>query len=115
MREHNPGYAARQRQNTLDWLARHPGYRWNPEKQREKNRKRTERNRLALQTQLQRQHGRCGLCGVKDAKRWHYDHCHTSGKLRKVLCSKCNNGLGFFNDSPAELRRAADYLDAHDA
>ena len=55
----------------------------------------------------------CGLCEVKlkDGKHKHVDHCHETGKIRGVLCSKCNNGLGFFNDNPDMLRKAIQYLD----
>jgi hypothetical protein len=40
----------------------------------------------------------------------HLDHCHTTGKIRGVLCGACNIGLGHFRDNPEFLRRAADYL-----
>lgn len=38
------------------------------------------------------------------------DHCHTTGKIRGLLCSTCNRGLGYFKDSPQLLGRAIEYL-----
>jgi hypothetical protein len=39
------------------------------------------------------------------------DHCHSTGKLRKLLCNGCNHGLGHFHDSPVLLRLAALYIE----
>lgn len=41
------------------------------------------------------------------------DHCHNTGKLRDVLCRKCNKALGLLKDSPEIIRRAAAYLERH--
>jgi hypothetical protein len=38
------------------------------------------------------------------------DHCHTTGKLRKLLCSACNLSIGQFNDSIETLEAAINYL-----
>lgn len=41
------------------------------------------------------------------------DHCHSTGKIRKLLCAVCNKALGGFRDSPALLRKAAEYIEEH--
>ena len=59
------------------------------------------------------QGGRCAICGTDDfqGKRPHVDHCHTTGVIRGLLCVRCNQGLGNFRDSPAQLRAAIAYLE----
>lgn len=64
---------------------------------------------------LHAQHNACAICGKYD---WggkhakpHVDHDHITGKVRGLLCSPCNQGLGMFFDSPGVLRRAAAYLE----
>ena len=41
------------------------------------------------------------------------DHCHKSGKIRKLLCVKCNRALGLFNDNPNFMESAAKYIREH--
>lgn len=41
------------------------------------------------------------------------DHCHSTGKLRGVLCGNCNKALGKFEDNPEFLRNALVYLAKH--
>lgn len=41
------------------------------------------------------------------------DHCHTSGKVRGLLCSQCNTILGMAQDNPAVLQGLIAYLATH--
>lgn len=65
-------------------------------------------------TMLAAQDGKCAICETSEPgtrlARFHIDHCHTSEVVRGLLCEHCNRGLGHFKDSPALMRRAADYL-----
>lgn len=59
------------------------------------------------------QAGRCGICNKHQdelPKRLAWDHCHTSGKGRGLLCSKCNMALGQLGDSIEGVERALAYL-----
>jgi hypothetical protein len=68
--------------------------------------------------QLIAQEGRCAICRGYDpgkgmSGRFSVDHDHKTGAVRALLCNKCNAGIGDFNDSPALLLLAADYLREH--
>jgi hypothetical protein len=60
---------------------------------------------------LARQGGLCALCARKPKQRLVVDHCHDTRKLRRLLCRRCNAGLGHYDDSPVLLRLAADYIE----
>ena len=61
----------------------------------------------------QQDHG-CAICGTKDpgsrCRNFHVDHCHETGKVRGLLCHKCNRALGLFDDNIQRLENAANYL-----
>lgn len=54
----------------------------------------------------------CKICKkqCKTGKRLAVDHDHVSGKIRDLLCTNCNQGLGKFQDNPELLEKAAEYL-----
>lgn len=65
---------------------------------------------------LAAQNGRCKICGSdKSTGRWDagflcVDHDHDTGKVRGLLCSTCNSGLGMFKDNLDLLEMAVKYL-----
>lgn len=62
-------------------------------------------------TMIALQGGTCAICKTPiEAKSAHVDHNHDSGKVRGILCSSCNLGLGKFRDDFEVLRSAAMYL-----
>lgn len=56
------------------------------------------------------QGGRCKICNTIPDKKLCVDHCHKTGTIRGLLCSKCNSGIGMLQDSPELLENALKYL-----
>jgi hypothetical protein len=95
-----------------------PAYR---EKQRVRSRRSQRRTRFReiygiseadYDVMFARQRGACAIC-KRTGERLCVDHCHLIRRVRSLLCTKCNSGLGFFNDDRALLLAAAAYLQAH--
>lgn len=67
---------------------------------------------------LKKQNGVCGICKKEEKERHQngklrklaIDHCHSTGKIRGLLCTKCNQGLGNFKDNESYLEQAIKYL-----
>ncbi len=65
------------------------------------------------QNLLLEQNNQCKICGVEpdpDGRKLAVDHCHTTGKIRGLLCSNCNTALGLMYDNKDLLQKAIDYL-----
>jgi hypothetical protein len=55
--------------------------------------------------------GKCTICRkAPKVKALAVDHCHTTGKVRGILCDKCNMGIGYFDDNLDLLQKAIEYL-----
>ena len=71
------------------------------------------------QAMLAAQDHRCALCGdegfVMNTDRHRMklvvDHCHSTGKVRGLLCHNCNRALGLFKDNIETMRRGISYLE----
>lgn len=59
---------------------------------------------------VQHQEGICAICEEPFTDDDVIDHCHDTGKVRGLLCHRCNKGLGFFRDKTNILYRAIKYL-----
>jgi hypothetical protein len=63
---------------------------------------------------LQQQNFCCAICSSnvesQRDKTLVVDHCHTTGKIRGLLCHSCNTGIGLFKDNEQNLMKAYNYL-----
>jgi len=68
------------------------------------------------------QEGLCAICKEPETQECYrtgvtynlaVDHCHTSGKIRKLLCSRCNRTLGMVNDNISLLENMIAYLEKY--
>lgn len=71
---------------------------------------------------FEKQNHLCAICNkpessvdgrTKKVRRLAIDHCHVTGKVRGLLCSSCNHGLGRFKDDIELLKKAIYYLTQH--
>lgn len=55
------------------------------------------------------QKNKCAICDKEEVE-LHIDHCHKTGKIRGLLCQKCNTGIGLLGDDLLILNKAVKYL-----
>lgn len=66
------------------------------------------------------QNGNCAICKQPETqmrggkiKMLAVDHCHTSGKVRGLLCTDCNQAIGKMKENRSVFESAVSYLEAH--
>ncbi len=109
----DPKYLAQRRRRSAEWV------RENRKKMKRVARKSQLKRSYGLTEQeyealLKKQDYRCAICRAKNGLVGRgclaVDHCHDTGKVRGLLCGKCNRGLGFFQHDSKLLRKAIGYL-----
>ena len=87
---------------------------YSPSKQREYEVKRLYGiTKSIYESMLVEQGYKCKICNRSEkevGKALRVDHCHKTGKVRGLLCSKCNTLLGMAGDSVEVLKEAINYL-----
>lgn len=60
-----------------------------------------------------RQDGACAICKEPfeaHAIHTHVDHCHSTGRVRGILCRGCNQGIGAFKEKDTIMESAIRYI-----
>ena len=70
-------------------------------------------NRLDMVSLLESQDKKCATCDTElemfvGRKGGFVDHCHTTGKVRGILCNRCNTVIGGIEN--ADLQRMLKYI-----
>jgi hypothetical protein len=62
---------------------------------------------------LLEQNSNCAICGINQSelnRPLYVDHCHSTGKVRGLLCRKCNVSIGMLGDSIDLVEKSLIYL-----
>lgn len=60
------------------------------------------------------QNGKCAICKTLPAnKRLSVDHNHVTGKVRGLLCLKCNSAVAFAKEDVSILEEMISYIKKH--
>ena len=67
---------------------------------------------------LSDQNNSCKVCNIKfniniKPLTPHVDHCHTTFKVRSLLCMNCNAGLGYLKEDTKIMQKLIEYVKEH--
>lgn len=65
---------------------------------------------------LEAQDFKCAICRKDQgtfSKRFAVDHCHTSNKVRSLLCINCNTALGLLKEDAKTITSLLEYIHLH--
>lgn len=125
-REDHPGYVEqynreRWQKDPEKWAEYYRNWRAENPESRKTTRRKGHLNSLYgisiqdFEAMMHEQSGLCLICNNemtlgRGGRAAHVDHDHSNGNIRGLLCSRCNNGLGCFDDNPDLMVAAAAYI-----
>jgi hypothetical protein len=117
-RKKNPDYFKQEkiimkaRKSALDWYRKNPerskNNNWNRKLVREYGISRVEYDKM-----LESQKGLCAICYQPDTRKLSVDHNHQTGRVRELLCSRCNTSIGLLDENVERLNNMMQYLIKH--
>lgn len=92
-------YRERSKLKSKEWA------RNNPEKVKNKSLSKYGLTLIEFNSLVEVQNGLCLICKCElvIGRHTHVDHCHTTGKVRGILCQSCNTKLGWFEKNHHEI------------
>ena len=67
-----------------------------------------------FESMISKQDNRCFLCNIefcdKRGMRPNVDHCHDTGRIRKLLCTRCNTAMGLLKENVSVLNKMINYI-----
>ena len=100
------------------WSENNEKYRQNPENKKRKKYLTFKRkygiNPEDYDQMIIQQNSSCACCG-KQPEKLCIDHCHSTGRIRALLCVSCNFAIGYAQDSIEILENMVKYLKKYDS
>lgn len=126
LKENNPEYCKRQKENTIKWINNNKEYykkykeNWIAKQdplyikqyKRMKTLEKYGMNFEEYDNMIKLQKGVCAICKMppKDGKNLHIDHDHVTGIVRGLLCFRCNFGLSYFKEDKNIIKNLYEYM-----